>query len=174
MDQTKLHLLLSQQEITEGVRKLGDQIRSDYDGLSPLLVGVLNGCFIFLADLVRVVNIQVTLDFIQAQSYQYTTSTGSAKVSTMPQTPVGGRHVLLVEDIVDTGITIGHIMGQLQEEEPASLKLCTLLDKPSRRVVSVTADYVGFTVPDKFIVGYGLDLDQQYRYLPDIYVLEEE
>ena len=139
-----------------------------------MLVGVLNGCFIFLADLVREANIPVTLDFIQAQSYRNTTSTGSVKVSTMPQSPVGGSHVLLVEDIVDTGITICHIMGQLQEQEPASLKLCALLDKPSRRVAPVNVDYLGFTVPDKFIVGYGLDLNQQYRYLPAIYVLEEE
>jgi hypoxanthine phosphoribosyltransferase len=173
MSQHKLSPLLSQQEISQGVQRLAREIRRDYLGRCPLLVAVLKGSFIFLADLVRQTDIPLTLDFIQARSYRSTASTGKVKISPEARTTVRGRHVLLVEDIVDTGATIAHLMAQLRREEPASIKLCSLLDKPSRRVVPVRIDYLGFTVPDRFVVGYGLDLDQQYRYLPGICVVEE-
>lgn len=173
MDQKSLSLFLSREKISRTVRRLGRDIERDYAGKCPLLLGVLNGSFIFLSDLVREAGIPLTVDFVKAQSYISTESTGRVSVGAGPFGELGGRHVLLVEDIVDTGITISHLMAKLLVEEPASLKLCSLLDKPSRRVVSVQIDYLGFTVPDKFIVGYGLDLDQQYRYLPDLCVLED-
>ena len=172
MQQHRLSLLLSRDEIARGVRRLAGLIKNDYRGKCPLLVAVLKGSFIFLADLVREMDIPLTVDFIQAQSYQSAASTGKVNISLKASSPLGDRHILLVEDIVDTGTTIAHLVDQLQREGPASLRLCALLDKPSRRLVPVQIDYLGFTVPDRFIVGYGLDLDQHYRYLPDIHLVE--
>ena len=169
----KLSLHLSRQEIAQRVNRLARDISRDYTGRCPYLIGVLKGSFIFLADLVRELNIPLTLDFIQAPGYRFTTSTGQVGVADRPGTALRGRHVLLVEDIVGTGTTVAHLLSKLGEEEPATLKLCTLLDKPSQRLIPVTIDYGGFTVPDKFVVGYGLDVDQRYRYFPGIYVLEE-
>lgn len=171
MPQRNLSLLLSREEISQGVNRLAKEIRNDYQGKYPLLVGVLKGSFVFLADLVREIDIPLTVDFIQAQSYEATSSTGKVQVSLGERMPVKGRHVLLVEDIVDTGLTVSRILGQLREEAPASLRLCSLLDKPYRRLVSIQIDYLGFTVPDLFVVGYGVDLDQQHRYFGDIYSL---
>lgn len=126
-----------------------------------------------MSDLVREARIPLEIDFIQAQSYLSTESTGLVSVSSGPVQGVRGRHVLLVEDIVDTGLTISHLMAKYLAEDPASLKLCSLLDKPNRRQVAVQVDYLGVIVPDKFIVGYGLDVNQQHRYLPDLWALEE-
>ena len=169
----KLSLLLSREEIALGVKRLAGAIRNDYQGKCPLLVGVLKGSFIFLADLVREIDMPLTVDFIQAQSYKSTSSTGKVEISFGEHMPVQGRHLLLVEDIVDTGVTLNHLMGQLEEKAPATLRRCALLQKPSTHLVPVQIDYLGFTVPDLFVVGYGLDIDQQYRYLPDIYTLEK-
>ncbi len=173
MPHQDLTLLLSREEISQGVKRLAEEIRNDYQGKYPLLVGVLKGSFVFLADLVREIDIPLTVDFIQAQSYEATSSTGKVQVSLGKGIPVTGRHVLLVEDIVDTGLTVTRILGRLREEAPASLKLCSLLDKPSRRRESIKIDYLGFTVPDVFVVGYGLDLYQQHRYFADIYTLSK-
>ena len=173
MLQHKASPLLSREKIAQGVKRLGGLIRSDYREKNPILVGVLNGSFIFLADLVREINIPLTVDFIRAQSYQSTASSGKVKVYPGKPIPVEGRHVLLVEDIVDTGVTVAHLMERMREESPASLKLCSLLDKPSRHLVPVHIDYLGFTVPDQFVVGYGIDLDQQYRYLSDVCTVKE-
>ena len=173
MLQHRLSLLLSREEIAQGVKRLASEIRRDYSDKDLLMIGVLKGSFIFLADLVREINIPLAVDFIQAQSYQSTASTGRVNVSSTSHIPVQGRHILLVEDIVDTGVTMAYLIEQIQKEGPASLKLCALLNKPSRRRVPVHIDYLGFTVPDRFVVGYGLDLDDQYRYLPDICILEE-
>jgi hypoxanthine phosphoribosyltransferase len=173
VDHQKLCLLISRQEISSAVGRLAALIRSDYGNWCPFLLGVLKGSFVFLADLVREVDIPLTVDFIRARSYDGTTSTGAVVGSSLPEEGLSGRHVLLVEDIVDTGITASYLIHQLEAYGPASLKLCALLDKPSARVVPVRIDYLGFTVPDGFVVGYGLDLDQQYRYLPDVYILEE-
>jgi len=115
----------------------------------------------------------LTVEFVQVQSYRHAVSTGKLKISSGTLQPVRGREVLVVEDIVDTGTTIAYLMDWLRMSSPASLKLCALLDKPSRRRVPVQIDYLGFTVPDRFVVGYGLDLDQEYRYLPDIHAVEE-
>jgi len=168
----RLSRLLPSEQIAQGVKRLAGAARRDYRGKCPLLVAVLKGSFIFLADLVREVNMPLTVEFVQAQSYQHTVSTGKVKISSGAPLPVRGRHVLVVEDIVDTGTTVARIEW-LQKDGPASLRLCALLDKPSRRRAPVQIDYLGFTVPDCFVVGYGLDLDQQYRYLPDVYIMEE-
>jgi hypoxanthine phosphoribosyltransferase len=173
MLQHRLSRLLSREQITQGVKRLAEAVRSDYRGKCPLLVAVLKGSFIFLADLVREVNMPLTVEFVQVQSYQHTASTGQVKISSGAPIPVRGRYALVVEDIVDTGRTVAHVMEWLQKDGPASLRLCALLDKPFRRRVPVQIDYLGFTVPDRFVVGYGLDLDQQYRYLPEVYIVEE-
>lgn len=169
----KLCLLISRQEISSAVRRLASLIRNDYGNCCPLLLGVLKGSFVFLADLVREIDTPLTVDFIRARSYDGTTSTGVVEGASLPESRVSGRHVLLVEDIVDTGITATHLIHQLEAYGPASLKLCALLDKPSARVVPVRIDYLGLTVSEGFVVGYGLDFDQHYRYLPDIYLLKE-
>jgi hypoxanthine phosphoribosyltransferase len=173
MLQHRLTRLLSREQIAHGVEQLAEGVRSDYRGKCPLLVGVLKGSFIFLADLVRELNMPLTVEFVQVRSYQHTSSTGKVKISSGAPLQVRGRHVLVVEDIVDTGTTVARVREWLQKDGPASLRLCALLDNPSRRRVPVQIDYLGFTVPDRFVVGYGLDLDQQYRYLADVYIVEE-
>ena len=147
------------------------EISRDYRGKNPLIIGVLTGSFIFVADLVRAMEVPVTVDFVDAASYRATASTGEVAVTRNPGLELRGRHIILAEDIVDTGRTATHIMESLRQSGPASLRLCTLLDKPSRRTTKVQIDYVGFQVPDEFIVGYGLDLDESYRGFPDIYTL---
>ena len=166
-------MLLSREEIAAKVASLGRTISRDYEGKHPLLMGVLKGSFVFVADLVRQIDIELSVDFIQAQSYYSSTSSGYVALTAVPGTPLRDRHVLLVEDIVDTGATVDRLIARINEEGPASLKVCALLDKPSRRITPVTIDYLGFTVPNVFVVGYGLDYQQKYRNLPGIYVLEE-
>ncbi len=166
-------LHLSREEIGETVRRLAAEISRDYAGKQPLLLCVLKGAFIFLADLVREIDLPLTVDFIRAQSYQGSTTTGEVVLSMAGVVDVRGRDVLVVEDIVDTGTTVSCLLDYLRIGEPASLKLCALLDKPSRRETQVDIDYLGFTVPDRFVVGYGTDLDQAWRNLPDIFCLED-
>ena len=169
----QLSLFLSREEIIRGVRRLGQEISRDYKGLDPLIVGVLTGAFVFVADLVRAIEIPVTVDFIDASSYKSTFSTGKVTVARRPDHDLQGRHVILVEDIVDTGRTATTITESLRKADPASLKLCSLLDKRARRATELQIDYVSFEVPDKFLVGYGLDLDDRFRNLPDIYAIDE-
>jgi hypoxanthine phosphoribosyltransferase len=168
----KLAPLLSREEIGAAVRRLAAEIRRDYQGKTLLLVGVLRGTFIFLADLVRNLDMPLSVDFVGAESYQATDSTGVVRITHGVGLPINGRHVLLVDGIVDTGRTIAHVLEYLRQQRPASLRVCALLDKPSRREVPVRIDYLGFTVSDRFLVGYGLDVDQQYRQLPAIYAIE--
>tara|TARA_B110000196_G_C20760266_1_gene481784 strand:- start:107 stop:649 length:543 start_codon:yes stop_codon:yes gene_type:complete len=170
----KMSLHLSEQEIREAVSRLAGEISRDYSGGQPLLLGVLKGAFIFLADLIREIDIPMTVDFIRAQSYKGTTTTGEVVLSMGDVVDVRGRDVLVVEDIVDTGTTVVCLLDYLAKDNPASLKLCTLLDKPSRRETEVKIDYLGFTVPDRFVVGYGTDLDQAGRNLTGIYALNED
>ena len=172
MAQKNMSRLLSQREIYQGVKRLAKEISNTYNDEQPLLLGVLKGSFIFLADLVRALDIPVSIDFTQAKSYDSIESNGNVELLFRPTTPLSGRHVLLVDDIVDTGYTMDYLLSQFGHENPASLKVCSLLDKPSRRIVPVEIDYLGFTVPDKFVVGYGFDYEQRFRNLPDIYVLE--
>ncbi len=168
----QMSLHLSEKEIREAVQRLAKEISRDYAGKRPLLLGVLKGAFIFLADLVREIDIPLTVDFIRAQSYKGSTTTGEAVLSMGDVVDVKGQHVLVVEDIVDTGTTVGCLLNYLEIGEPASLKLCSLLDKPSRRQTEVKIDYLGFIVPDRFVVGYGTDLDQAWRNLSSIYALD--
>ena len=143
-------------------------------GREPLLIGVLKGAFMFTADLMRALNIPVDVDFVRVSTYgSGTTSSGRPRILQGVRSPIKGRHILIVEDIVDTGLTTRHLEGYLQRKGAASIKLCALLSKPSRRRVEATIDYLGFEIPDRFVVGYGLDYDQRYRYLPDVCVLDE-
>jgi hypoxanthine phosphoribosyltransferase len=172
----KLVPLISQQEIAAAVQRLAGELDRDYGHGSPTVVGILRGCFIFLADLVRQMDTPLhSIEFLRLSSYGAgTVSSGRARVVMgLPPQAVAGRDVIVVEDIVDTGITTNAALRYLGRRQPASLRLCALLDKPSRRQVPVTIDYLGFTVPDRFLVGYGTDLDQRYRQLPAIYTLEQ-
>jgi hypoxanthine phosphoribosyltransferase len=172
--QPQLKILISRGEIAKAVDRLASQINRDYQGKQPLLIGVLKGSFVFMADLIRQLDLPLELDFIRLSSYGAAKeSSGKVRVVQGVKTPIKGRDVLVVEDIVDTGITTFFLLDYLKKKKPASLKLCALTDKPSRRRVPVPIDYLGFTVPDEFIVGYGLDLDQRFRNLPDIYALED-
>ena len=168
-----LSLLYTKETIAGEVNRLAGEISRDYRGLNPLFVGVLNGVFVFMADLVRAIDIPLEVDFVRAQSYLSTNSTGDVRVSGAERLNVQGRHVVLVDDIVDTGQTTAHLLDLLRRAGPESVALCCLLNNPSRRTVEVNIDYRGLTIPNKFIVGYGLDLDQRWRNLPDIYTIEE-
>jgi len=171
--QPKLHLLFHRDEIDATVRKLAAQIKQDYHHKSPLLIGILKGSFMFMADLIRHLDFPLEVDFIRLSSYgSGRESSGRVKVVQGLRSSIKGRHILIIEDIVDTGTTAAFLIDYLQKKKPASLRLCALTDKPSRRQVPVTIDFLGFTVPDKFIVGYGIDWDEQFRYLPDICTLE--
>ena len=176
MSNNLIHLI-SQAEIANTIKRLGLELDRDYQDRSLVLVGILKGSFIFLADLVREIDVPTeNIEFLRLSSYGSSmVSSGEAKITmSPPQKAISGKDVALVEDIVDTGITTDTALKYLQNFQPASLKLCALLDKPSRRQVPVKIDYLGFTVEDLFIVGYGIDFDQKYRQLPDIYYLEEE
>jgi hypoxanthine phosphoribosyltransferase len=172
--QSQPKILISHDQIAEAVTRLALELSRDYQGKQPLLIGVLKGSFVFMADLIRRLDLPLELDFVRLSSYGTAReSSGKVKVVQGVKTPAKGRHVLVIEDIVDTGITISFLLDYLRRKKPASLKLCVLTDKPSRRRVPVPIDYLGFTVPDKFIVGYGLDCDERLRNLPDIYTLED-
>ena len=170
--QKTAEILISREQIAETVKRMARQIEGDYPGEMPLLVAVLKGSFVFLADLVRQIKRPVELDFLRLSSYgSDTKSSGKIRLRMGVTSPVKGRDVLVVEDIVDTGLTTSYAARYLRRKGASSVRLCTLLDKPSRRQVPVTLDYRGFTVPNQFIVGYGLDFDEQYRHLPDIHIL---
>jgi hypoxanthine phosphoribosyltransferase len=167
-------ILISRDEIAKAVDRLARDIERDYQGKQPLLISVLKGSFVFMADLIRQLDLSLELDFVRLSSYGTAReSSGKVRVVQGAKTPIKDRDILVVEDIVDTGITISFLLDYLQKKKPASLKLCVLTDKPSRRRVPVSIDYLGFTVPDKFIVGYGLDCDEKFRNLPHIYTLED-
>jgi len=162
-------VLITQDKIRQAVAKLAAEIRRDYQGKQPLLIGILKGSFVFMADLVRELGLPIEVDFVKLSSYGSGTETsGKVKVVQGLKTPIKGRDVLVVEDIVDTGLTVSFLMDYLRKKKPASLRLCALTDKPSRHEVPVTIDYLGFTVPDKFIVGYGIDWNEKFRHLRDI------
>jgi hypoxanthine phosphoribosyltransferase len=172
--QPQLKILIKRDEIAEAVNKLACEIKKDYQGKQPVFIGVLKGSFMFMADLIRQLDVPLELDFVRLSSYGAAMeSSGKVRVIQGVKTPIKGRDVLVVEDIVDTGITISFLLDYLRKKQPASLKLCALTDKPSRRRVPVSIDYLGFTVPNRFIVGYGLDCDERFRNLPHIYTLED-
>jgi len=168
-----LTLLYNREQISAAVERLAVALTRDYRDKRPLLVGVLKGSFIFMADLIRPLDFPVEVDFIRLSSYTHGCETsGTVRLLHAVRTPVRGRHVVVVEDIVDSGLTTGFVIDYLAKKGPASLRLCALTDKPARRRTPVKIDYLGLVVPDKFIVGYGLDCDEQYRHLPEVYVME--
>jgi len=168
-------VLLTEDQIKRRVVELGERISRDYADDPPILVNVLKGGVIFLADLIRSVSLPVEIDFMEVSSYgDGTSSTGVVRILEDLSINVTGRHILLVEDIVDTGHTLQYIIDNLATRHPKSVKICTLLDRRGRRETEVPLDYVGFVVPNKFVVGYGLDLAQKYRNLPHIVVLDDE
>lgn len=168
-------ILFTKEQIAERVKELGEQISADYKDCYPLLVCILKGSSIFYADLVRAITVHLSFDFMAVSSYgAQTTSSGEVKMIKDLDSSIENRHVIIVEDIVDSGHTLNYLKSILNSRKPASLKICTLLDKPSRRRVELTPDYSGFEVGDHFVVGYGLDYDEKFRNLPEIGVLKEE
>ena len=175
MDQDILKVLLSEEEIKARVQVLGDQLYEAFHDKNPLFVGVLKGCFIFMADLVRAAQLKSELEFIGVSSYQNgTKSSGVVQITRDLQEDINGRDIIIVEDILDSGNTLVFLKNYLMAKGAASITIVTLLDKPSRREKAITADYIGFVVPDEFVVGYGLDYAQQYRNMPYIGVLKPE
>ena len=175
MDQDILKILLSEEEIKARVQEMGDQLYDAFHDKNPLFVGVLKGCFIFMADLVRAAQFKSELEFIGVSSYQNgTKSSGVVQITRDLQEDINGRDVIIVEDILDSGNTLMFLKNYLMAKGAASITIVTLLDKPSRREKAITADYIGFVVPDEFVVGYGLDYAQQYRNMPYIGVLKPE
>jgi hypoxanthine phosphoribosyltransferase len=166
--------LLTREEIAEAVSRIGREVSRDFAGQSVVLIGVLKGACMFLSDLARQIELNATFDFIAVRSYgAKKNTTGEVQLIKDVTTPLRDQNVILVEDILDTGLTLTFLKNHLLEHQPRSMKIAALLDKPSRRVAAVEADYVGFKIPDRFVVGYGLDHAERYRNLPDICVLEE-
>lgn len=169
-----MRILLTAEQIADRIRELGVQISQDYGQSNPVLIGLLKGSVLFLADLMRALSIPHTIEFLRASSYGAgTTSSGEVRLSTL-EVDLTERQVLIVEDIVDTGRTLQYITAYLLNKNPASLRVCALLDKPSARVFHTPVDYVGFSIPELFVVGYGLDWNEKYRHLPFIAVIEDK
>lgn len=167
--------MLPEEQVDARIRELGEQISRDYAGKTVHLICILKGSVYFTCELAKRISIPVTMDFMQCSSYgAETKSSGVVKIAKDLDEPITGRDVIIIEDIIDSGRTLSHLRKLLTQRDPASLKICTLLDKPDRRVVDVDVEYVGFQIEDKFVVGYGLDYDQQYRNLPYIGVVEFE
>ena len=168
-------ILFSEEQLQARIAELGRQLTEDYRDKDPIFVGVLKGCFVFMADLLRNVDIYCTMDFMAVSSYgDGMSSTGAVKINKDLSRDIAGRHVIIVEDILDSGITLSYLKNYLSVRKPASISIVTLLDKPSRRRADIKADYVGFEVEDAFVVGYGLDYAEEYRNLPYIGVLKSE
>ena len=175
MDQDILKVLLSEEEIKTRVAELGEEIYDAFRDKNPMFVGVLNGCFIFMADLVRAAQLKSELEFIGVSSYNNgTKSSGVVQITRDLQRDISGRDIIVVEDILDSGNTLAFLKDYFMTKGAASITIVTLLDKPSRRTKAITADLAGFVVPDEFVVGYGLDYCQQYRNVPYIGVLKPE
>jgi len=168
-------ILYTEEQVARRVAELGAQISVDYEGKEVVLVGVLNGAVIFLADLARHISIPLSLDMVAISSYgSYTSTSGVVRIMKDLDESVESKHVLIVEDILDTGLTLNYLVDYMRSRNPASVKVVAMLSKPSRHKVKVHVDYLGFTVPDEFVVGYGLDFAQRYRNLPCIAVLKPE
>ena len=172
---SQCEVLFSEEQIRERVRELGAQISRDYHGENIVLVGVLKGAAIFLSDLARAIQVDNTFDFVAVSSYgKGKTSTGAVKLIKDLDVSIEGKHVIVVEDILDTGLTLSYLRKLMMQHKPASLKIATCLDKPERRLVPIEADYVCFSIPNKFVIGYGMDFAEKYRNLTDIRLFPEE
>ena len=176
MEEEILRVLLSEEEIAARVAELGDRLSRDYEGKNPIFVGVLKGVVVFFSDVIRKIRVPCQIDFMWISSYAGTESTGNMVVKRDVSEDIKGRHVVILEDIFDTGSSLQFTYDHLLAKEPASLKICTLLDKPERRRSGVTVkpDYVGFVIPNEFVVGYGLEYREQYRNLPYVGILKPE
>ncbi|MCK5139158.1 MAG: hypoxanthine phosphoribosyltransferase [Thermodesulfovibrionia bacterium] len=166
--------LFTVEHIQNRVKELASKISEDYEGKELFSVGILRGAFMFFADIVKLIQIPMTIDFINVSSYAKTASTGEITVHTDLRDDIAGKHVLLIEDIIDTGLTLRHIREMLLKRDPASLKICVFLDKKSRRIVEVPLDYVGFEIPNEYVVGYGLDYENKFRNLPYIAIFKKD
>ena len=175
MEKHHVNVLISQQDGEAKIKELGARISKEYEGKEIHLVCVLKGGAFFMCELAKYITVPCSLDFMSVSSYGGDTkSSGVVKIVKDLDEPINGKHVLVVEDIIDSGRSLSYLVDMLSDRGPASLRLCTLLDKPSRRVVDVDVEYTGFEIPDQFVVGYGLDYDQKYRNLPYIGVVEFE
>ena len=169
----KIRVLLTEEEVNKRISEVAAQISSDYKGRPVHLICILKGSVFFVCELAKRITVPVTIDFMQVSSYgAETKSSGVVRLSKDLDEPLQGKNVIIVEDIIDSGRTLSHLVKLLGQRNPKTMTLCTLLDKPDRRVVDVDVEYTGFTIPDEFVVGYGLDYDQKYRNLPYIGVLE--
>ena len=167
-------IIFSSESLQQRVKDMGAQITLDYEGKSPLLIGILKGCFIFLADISRNINLDCEVRFLTASSYGFASVTSGKVKIEEPNFDIEGRDVIIIEDILDSGVTLTALRNYVLEKSPASIKICTLLDKPARRQAPINADYVGFECPDEFVVGYGLDYAESYRNLPYVASLKPE
>ena len=176
MEKDIKQILLSEEQIQNRIKELGEILTKEYADKNPIIVGVLKGVVIFYADMIREIKVPCQMDFMCVSSYQGTNSTGRTMISKDLSCDIHGRHVLILEDIFDTGNSLEFICNHLRNKEPASLKICTLLDKPERRKpgVKVQCDWIGYTIPNEFVVGYGLDYNEHYRNLPYVGILKPE
>lgn len=171
----KINILISYQDMQKRIKEIADQINKDYKGKSLLVVCILKGAVLFYSDLVRMLDMNVNFDFMTISSYGNSTeSTGEVKIKKDLDNSINGRHVLIVEDIVDSGLTLKNLKEVLSTRKPASLKVCCMLDKPSRRKVEMIPDYSCFEIPDKFVIGYGLDYAEEFRQLKDVCYIDSE
>ncbi len=167
-------VLITEEQIRNRIKELGQQLTADYEGKNPIFVGVLKGVVVFFSDMIRAVPIPSQIDFMAVSSYSGASSTGVIKMKQDLTADITGRHVVILEDILDSGLTLKHTVEYLKTKNPASVKICTFLDKPEGRKADIEADYVGFTVPNLFVVGYGLDYDEKFRNLPYVGILKPE
>ena len=175
MDEKIARVLISQEALAAKVGEIGAKISEDYAGKRPLLVSVLKGSIVFMADLMRAITIECDIDFMSCSSYgKGQKSSGVVRILKDLDSDITNRHIIVVEDILDSGLTLSYILELLHARNAASIALCTLLDKPERRKVDVKVDYSGFVIPDEFVVGYGLDYNNLYRNLPEVCILKEE
>jgi hypoxanthine phosphoribosyltransferase len=165
---------LTVEQVQDRVKELAARISEDYEGKEILAVGILKGAFMFFADLVKHIQVPMEIDFLLVSSYHKTESTGEMNIHADLREHIRDRHVLLIEDIVDTGLTLNYLKALLLERNPASLKICTFLDKTPRRKIEIHIDYIGYEVPDQYLVGYGLDYENKYRNLPHIAIFKKE
>ena len=176
MEKDIQEILVSEQQIKERIAQLGEELTKEYAGKNPVVIGVLKGVAIFYADMIRQIKVPCQMDFMCISSYKGSKSSGNTNVRLDLAADIRDRHVLILEDIFDTGVSLSYLVSYLQMKQPASVKICTLLDKPQGRKPGITlkADYVGFEIPDAFVVGYGLDFNEKYRNLPYVGVLKPE
>lgn len=170
---SELEIIFTKQEINRAVKRLAEEVMVDYEGKNPLLIGVLKGALVFMADLIRLLDMPIDVEFVTLSSYGQGAKETSGKVTMIKglNTSIGGRDVLLVDDIVDSGITLNYLLSLVRRKNPNSLRACVMFDKPAKRKVSVKIDYTGLTCQDYFVVGYGLDYCEKYRNLPELYHL---